>query len=345
VLHLVASLDCGGAERQLFLLCRQTAGRVRHEVLAVRSEGRWAEPLRELGVPVTCLRTSLRNPLSIPRIANHARSSAPDLVHAWLPSANILAALAVRRPPVVAGVRNVDDWKPRAYRLLDRLVSPLWSAVICNSHAGAERARLDGLPERKVHVVTNGIDQAAPLPRPRNGRLVVCAVCRLVPQKRVDRVLTVARELPEAAFLIAGDGPERARLEPAAPANVRFLGDQADPSWIFASADCFLLCSEREGTSNALLESMQAGCVPVVTAAGDNGRIVEDRVSGRVVPAEGLADALREIGPFLEDYRAAAVRAASRHTVAAMADGTLEIYRRVLMHEIHDANLIPGLHQ
>lgn len=337
VLHLVASLGSGGAERQLYLLCRETAGRVRHRVLAVSSEGRWAEPLRELGVEVECLGSSPRSPLTLWRVRSRIRAIDPDLVHCWLPSMNILGALASGPRPTVASVRNVDDWKPLAYRLADRAVSPLWSAVICNSHSGAAFTEASGIPAAKVRMVPNGIEFREAPPRPSAPPAVAVTVCRLTPQKRVDRILDTARRLREFRFLIAGDGPQRQWLESMAPDNVRFLGEVPDPWPLLSTASYFLLASEREGMSNALLEALQAGCVPVVTDAGDNARVVEDGVSGIVAgPGEFAAAIENNLVRWEEMSRAARARA-SRFGVAAMAEGTLEVYS--------DACSVPGLHQ
>ncbi|MFN7925812.1 MAG: glycosyltransferase [Bryobacteraceae bacterium] len=337
VLHLVASLGSGGAERQLYLLCRETRGQVRHSVLAVREEGRWAEPLRDSGIGVQCLGMSPRNPLTVARIASLVRLAAPDLVHCWLPSMNVIGALASGPAPVIASIRNVDDWKPRLYRWLDRILSPLWTAVIANSYSGAEFAVRTGIPETRIRVVPNGIEMRDAAPRSSNPAAVAVTVCRLTPQKRVDRILETARRLPSFRFLIAGDGPQRKWLESAAPENVRFLGEVPDPWPLVSTAAYFLLASEREGMSNALLEALGAGCVPVVTPVGDNGRIVEDGISGIVAPHDRFAEAIVESLPrWGEMSRAARIRS-ERFTVAAMAEKTLEVYQ--------DACSVPRLHQ
>ncbi len=335
----------GGAERQLYLLCRQTQGRIANRVVAIASEGRWADPLRESGVPVDCLRTGLRDPRVLWRIARAIHRCDPDLVHCWLPSVNLIGPVAAQGRPIVASVRNVDDWKPWWYRLADRIVSPFWTAIVANSYAGADHILREGIAAAKVHVVPNGLEPRTPLTRLRRPHVTLCAASRLVPQKRVDRILALARTMPEAEFIIAGDGPLRVSLEREAPANVKFLGPQQDPAWLFASSDFFLLTSEREGTSNSLIEAMQAGCVPVVTGAGDNGRIVEHEVSGWVGQPEKMSAAIRDMLPRWGELSAAARLAAGRYSVESMAEQTLQIYRQVVTHEINNAHPIPGLHQ
>ena len=344
ILHFIPALGAGGAERQLYLLCRETNTDVEHLVTTVSGEGRWALPLRELGVPVNCLGSRLRDPRVILRLRSEVTRIAPDLIHCWLPSMNIAGALAAGSTPLIASVRNVDDWKPWFYRLADRALAPFWSQVIANSHAGAaEVVRTTGLPQHSIQVIVNGIAPRAARVKPDGAQGVVLTACRLVAQKRVDRILAAARELPRLKFRIAGDGPERRALESAATSNVEFLGEVADVSHEYDAAGVFMLASDREGTSNALLEAMQAGCVPVVTPAGDNARIVENRVSGRVVADNAeLASATQDCLSNWNRMSEAARESAARYTVPVMAKQTLDVYRSLT--RATDANPLPRLH-
>lgn len=344
VLHFVSTLGSGGAERQLYLLCRETREQITHFVTAAMGEGRWAQPLRELGVSVRCLDTRLRDPRLLWRMHGEVSRCAPDLIHCWLPSMNVAGTLVAGSIPVVASVRNVDDWKPWLYRVADRTLAPFWAAVISNSHAGADLiAATTGVERDAVQVVPNGIEHRRQGLKPPGCEQVVITACRLVPQKRVEYILAAARKLPQYRFRIAGEGPKRRALESAAPPNVQFLGEVADVGPELDQAGFFVLASEREGMSNALLEAMQAGCVPVVTAAGDNSRIVADGQSGRVV-----SDPL-QLGCALEDSRShwtamseAARTSAARYTVPAMAERTLSIYRSLA--RATGTNPLPRLH-
>lgn len=343
VLHLAPTLGTGGAERQLYLLCRESRAHVEHSVVAARSEGRWAAPIRELGVEVRCLNTALRDPRLLPRVWRSIGQADPDIVHCWLPSMNVVGALTAGPRPVIASVRNVDDWKPWSYRMLDRLLAPSWTAVIANSHAGAAQfAGAAKLDSGVVHVVANGISERPAGPKSADARHHVLTACRLVRQKRVDRIVAAARSLPEFRFRIAGDGPERARLEQIAPANVEFLGEITNVGAQLDWAGFFMLGSEREGTSNALLEAMQAGCVPVATDAGDNARIVEDRISGRIAKPDELAGAVRECLPVWQEMSEAARKSAAQYTVPVMAERTLHVYRSLA--RAAGTNPLPRLH-
>ena len=111
----------------------------------------------------------------------------------------------------------------------------------------------------------------------------------------------------------------------------------------YDAAGLFMLASEREGTSNALLEAMQAGCVPIVMPAGDNARIVENGVSGRVaVGTNELVSATRECLSNWSSWSEAARERAARYTVPAMAEKTLCVYRSLTNATV--AHPLPRLH-
>ncbi len=344
VLHFVPTLGVGGAERQLYLLCRETSAEVEHLVTVASKEGHWAQPLRDLGIPVHCLGSALRDPRLLLHLRAEVKRTDPDVIHCWLPSMNLAGAIVAGSRPVIAAVRNVDDWKPWFYRLADRIISPLWTAVISNSHAGAAQlAASAGMAPDTIHVVSNGVVPRLGRVKPPGAERTILTASRLVAQKRVGRILEAARQLPDFRFRVAGGGPERQRLEAAAPDNVEFLGELPDVAAEFDTAGWFMLASEREGTSNALLEAMQSGCVPVVTQVGDNSRIVEDGVTGRVVRAAGeLAPAIRELFENWSRLSEAARRSAERYSVPAMAQQTLSVYRSLTHATV--AHPLPRLH-
>ena len=358
VLHLVAGLGKGGAEKQLVLLCAASSQRVEHRVLAARELGFHASALRELGITVDSLgANSLQSPSLLPRLARQIRRARPDILHCWLPSMNLLGALAVRllfphRPAVIASVRNVDDWKNPARVAVDRLASRLWDRVLCNSRAGLECARLQGIPEEKLHWVPNGVVTRAPLSSEERERLraqfgvpaggiLLISACRLVPQKRVDLILSVLDTLrsryPGLRLLICGDGPLAAALREQAAGlglsgQVTFTGAVDDPWSPLCAADALIMTSEREGTSNTLLEAMQAGCAIFATPAGDNAALVAGQ-AGWTGPVSAMSSAVEEAfaqPAILTRYRVAARARAREFSVEKMSAATLGHYEAVL---------------
>jgi glycosyltransferase involved in cell wall biosynthesis len=172
-------------------------------------------------------------------------------------------------------------------------------------------------PER-IRVIYNAIDPArfhepdvryrAKLLRyfrqPRSH--VVGAAGRLSPEKGFDVLVAAAervlREQPSVGFVLFGEGPERARLQQqinAAGLGQSFIlaGFRADLDRFLPHFDVLALPSYTEGMPNVVLEAFAAGVPVVATAVGGTPEVVEDGVSGYLVPsgdAETMAERLGE---------------------------------------------------
>jgi glycosyltransferase involved in cell wall biosynthesis len=256
------------------------------------------------------------------------RSLRPDVVHAYsLFSPATIAMLARARlgiPAVVKLLRggiggDVERLRrktlggariKRLRRYMDRFLS-------ISSEIDDELEGLGIIAERRLSI-PNGVDTERfrrPAPERRTalreelglpGVAPVAVYCgRLVTEKRVDLLLdawTIVREkVPGALLCIVGDGPERAALQARAGEGVRFEGMLADVAPTLAAADLFVLPSEAEGLSNALLEAASSALPIVATHVGGAIDVVEHGQSGLLVEPNdtgALADALIRV---LED--------------------------------------------
>lgn len=208
------------------------------------------------------------------------------------------------------------------------------------------------VPEQEVAVVPNGIDctshsryrQRASDPQ---APLQLIYVGRLAPRKGLPEslaALRVARDAGVAARLvIAGAGPEEPRLR----REVRSLGLEREVSFsgpvygggkakLLSQADALLLPSHSEGMPYALLESMAAGVVPVVTPVGGIPDVVQPGVHGLFVPAGDAAAIAAAIGALARDRaRLARMSAACReriaqgHSIERVAQDFGALYRRL----------------
>lgn len=137
--------------------------------------------------------------------------------------------------------------------------------------------------------------------------LVVAAIGRLVPIKRLDRLIDafgiLARRVPSARLYLVGDGSEREALRARAAAagldeRVAFVGWSAEtPDW-YAASDVVALTSDREGTPLALIEAAAAGRPVVATDVGGVADVVADGLTGFIAPAgdtAALADRLTQL--------------------------------------------------
>jgi glycosyltransferase involved in cell wall biosynthesis len=359
---LIGQLGMGGTEKQLVLLAEGLRARgIDTTVLVMFDGGPREDALRAAGVPVVHLgfrrrsagwRMPAANLAAFLRLARHLRRIRPDVLHAFLFHGYVPAAPAgrlARVPVLVAGRRSLADFKRGRPLLLavERIATGMTDHLVANADAVAEDTRAErGVRPGKVTVVRNGLpdsafdpvppaDLATPLP------LVLC-VANLIVYKGhrhlLDAVATLAgRGLP-CTLALAGDGPERPRLERQAArlgVDVRFLGTRSDVERLLARADVAVLASLEEGMSNAVMEAMAAGRPVVATDVGDTGELLRGR--GVLVPPadpEALARGLERVltDPELAGRLSRAARAWSRDQlpVGTMVDRHVRLYTELL---------------
>lgn len=180
----------------------------------------------------------------------------------------------------------------------------------------------EGIPRGKVDVIYNGVDldRFAPTGSRAATRcelgvaedeFVLLTVARLDSIKdhatSVRAMAELRRRVPKLKLLLAGDGPERGNLESlirqtGTEGTVRMLGLRRDVPRLMEAADGFLLTSVSEGIPLTLIEAMGASLPIVATRVGGIPEVVEEGVTGLLVPA-GNAAAVAEALVSLERDR------------------------------------------
>jgi len=216
----------------------------------------------------------------------------------------------------------------------------------------------EGLPLRKMIVIGHGIDAtggAPPAGDTTNARRrlgletfdpLIGAVGRLSDEKGhlvlLRAFAAVLRNFPRAGCLIAGEGPARAALEAEAArlgisGSVRLAGFRRDVPGVLAALDLFVQPSLYEGFGLSLLEAMAAGRAVVASRVGGIPEIVDDGVTGVLVPprdATALAAAilglLADGGSRRRMAQAAARSARDRHSLRASVDRITRLYDDIL---------------
>jgi glycosyltransferase involved in cell wall biosynthesis len=194
--------------------------------------------------------------------------------------------------------RHVALWQGAADQLAERYrLSPDRIDVIPNAVSGARWTRAS----EAVRVAARSRFHVP------EGRPCLTFVGALSPEKDVDAVLVVARAIPHAVVLIAGTGPERARLEARAaqidPARIRFLGSLADPRPVYAAADLLLLPSLSEGMPGVVIEAGLVGTASVASAVGAIPEMIDDHQTGFLAPPgdhAALTDAVARALPVAQ---------------------------------------------
>jgi glycosyltransferase involved in cell wall biosynthesis len=258
-----------------------------------------------------------------------------------------------RRAPLIAS-RRVD------FRLhgnaLSRWKYDQVDCFICASEAIRRILLADGIPETRATTVHEGIDlghvAAAPvavlheelwLP---HGSPIVGNVAALVAHKGqrhlVDAAALVVRQVPDARFVIAGEGELRPALEHQIKhlnleKHVLLAGFRPDILSVHKGFDLFVMSSVTEGLGTSLLDAMACAKPVVGTNAGGIPEVVADGVTGILVPprdAQAMADAIVRL---LKDEalrrrmgEAGLSRVRERFSAERMVAGTLGVYERAV---------------
>lgn len=359
---LVARPDEGGAFRHVRDLARGLAA----AGLEVAVCGPLAHREAELGAAV--LEVPMRRQISAGRdlrsvrgLVGAVRRFRPDLIHAHGSKAGVFARCG--RPaypslPVLctphgypfAGYAAGEAGR-RRYRLIERSLSRLATRVICVCEAERRLACSVG-PCGRTRVVHNGTPpdpvsspQAELAALREAGRPVVSTLSGLRPGKGVETLVEawpgVLGPHPEAVLAIAGEGPERPRIEALVGrlgigASVRLLG-HLDAGEVLSASTAFAFASWAESFPYAILEAMAFGLPIVSTDVGGIAEAVRDGVSGALVAPRDPAALAAAISGLLDDPaamarmgEAARVEHARAFTVEAMVQGNLAVYRELI---------------
>lgn len=282
------------------------------------------------------------------RTAQYARNQRAQLLHghglrgAWIAS---LAARGAHKPFVF----TAHNLAPARAGLLSsfflRRTVRKAKAVICISQAVADSLAPYGLTPDKTALIPNGIDLVAfDVSSPPTPSLIV-AIGRLAPEKGFDTLIEAAvrvcERVPEAHFVLAGEGEERAKIETlivqhGLTERFQMLGLREDIPTLLASAAVVAVPSLSEGQGLVALEAM-AACRPVVAShVGGLVETIEDGVTGLLVPPRRAAALAEALGRLLGDTAlreqmgaAGRARVEAHYTADRMVDRTLELYRRL----------------
>ena len=299
----------------------------------------------------------------------------PEILHGFLPTANIIVALsrgtAPDRPRIIWGIRASDmqldryDWMARLSYMVEARLSRFADRIISNSKRGLEAAVERGIVSDRAMVIPNGIDveQFKPDAGKRlavraelgvqESDLLVGLPARFDPMKDHENFLTAMQRLADrgkdVSFVLVGTGTgqdNRALNELVESRNLQNqahrLGARVDMPAILAALDIVCLSSAfGEGFSNVLGESMAAGVPCVATDVGDARQIIGD--TGEVVPAKDPLALARGIDRMIDRLNAgpAAIRADARERIVEnfsleeMIDQTVAVLGAERTHVIH----------
>jgi len=212
----------------------------------------------------------------------------------------------------------------KQYSLKPHLFALKFVDVIISQSTESTKFLIDlGISKVRIVQIPNGVDihHFSPLPISvrqslrenlgiRTDDKVACCVNRLHQIKRVDMLISsfaqIVAKFPSAKLLIIGDGKLRQKLHELASTlevqkHVFFIGAVEDPSKYLQASDLFLLGSDEENQSNALIEAMSCGIPVVATKVGGNKEIVQPGVNGLLVARSSINELSQAISQILQD--------------------------------------------
>lgn len=334
---LIAKLDTGGAEKQLYYLIKGLLKCNHYVQLAYfYPGGSFKKKFQELdGLELNCLCRKSKYDLSIiPKYICMLRRANIQIVQGYMPPANsfaLIAACFAKVPVKLISIR-ASNWDYQVkigtfiYFHLDHILgNKIADAYITNSNSGKCFHISKGFDGRRFFVISNGIDIEVRKGIEQNRKVelykelkipprsfVIGIVARIDPMKDHKTFLKAARivhkEYPEAVFLIVGGGApllmdELRRLTKGLgiEENVIFTGMRDDVPELLQIIDIVCSSSYGEGFSNSIAEAMAAGKPVVATDVGDMAEVVKDGECGYIVPAKHPEEFAKRIIELLSD--------------------------------------------
>ncbi len=318
---LISQLEILGGAEKMVLACvpRLRAAGWNIKVITLTSGRESIAELRETGVPVTDLHLgTISKSMNISRMFRMWAKDRPNLVHTHLYHAGIIGRIACKFfgiSPVVVHQHGPELNRTRLRSFLDRSTSNWVTRYIASCQAVSQTMQeREAIPASKIEVIYNGVESVQRYQRTKPAgwpgkeefpTLVYAG--RLSPEKGLLSLIQALGIVDKSAFefqcLILGEGPTleaiTQEIERTDLKNKIFLtGNRSDIRAWLPHCDIFVLPSIWEGASMALLEAMAAGLPIVATATGGTPELVEDGISGILVPPAdptALADALIQL--------------------------------------------------
>jgi glycosyltransferase involved in cell wall biosynthesis len=355
ILHLIPTLEGGGAERQLSMLAVEQAKRGWNVHIALRRRGVFSDLLGKSGVVIHQLGDFKgAHPALLTRAQTLVSRLKPRLLHTWLPQMDIIGGvltLCNRLCWVLSERASKEAYQGRSILtfLRCRLAHHV-SAVVANSGEGTAYWRRRLPVGTTVSTIPNAVDVAAIRGTPLQACQLLASDCpfflfvgRLAPQKAPEvfiQAFATMAKARTASGVVIGQGPMLEEIQSRIQANgldscLRVLPYQQEWWGLLKSATALVSPSRFEGFPNVVLESMAAGCPLIVSDILQHRSFLDDE-SALFVPKDdpvALADAL---GRLMDDPQAARKRAArayecaTRFTVDVAADAYDGVYAAVL---------------
>lgn len=360
VLHIIDTGGPGGAETVYLHLATALNARRFRSVCVVSRDGWLTGQLRNGGAsPLVLPSQGSLNVRYLAALCSIIRRERVGMIVAHLYGSSVYAGLAglLCRVPVIAILHGQTDITGAGrFDSIKRLIVARGTSrlVFVSERLREALAPALKVPARRCVVVPNGVDAARFQPGRDEevrrelgaapGTFLLGAIGNIRAPKAYDVLLRAAHLLKEGGLpckiVIAGEGSgslmqelEALRRQLGVEDSVRFLGLRSDVQRLLRGFDAYVLSSRTEGFSIACVEAMASGLPVIATRSGGPEEIIEQGVSGLLVPPDdpaALADAISRVIREPDLARSLGTRARQRARDQYSIDAMLQRYESLL---------------
>lgn len=374
IVHIITSLEDGGAERTLFKVCTREAIH-EHVVVSLSGEQKYVGELQKQGITVHTLEMGRR--VNLPKILELVRLLRvirPDIIQTWMPHADLLGsigALLSGSAPIVWNIRTSNysgPGNPLATKTIVRILALLsWiipdKIIACSYSARASHVNM-GYHGKKIVVVQNGFepelavseDRIHPVTlnflEARSDAIKFGMVGRFHPdkghRKLIESLSALKRRGKDFSCVFVGKISDSDRRvfqkllgDHSLDEEVLIAGPMKNPSELYSRIDIHISASTNEGFPNVVAESMLFGKPNIVTDVGDASAIVGD--TGWVVspnaPSEMLEALIASCETSAEEMSFRSLGARHRildlFSLERMTSGYTRVYQEIIAKDLH----------
>lgn len=327
VLHIIESLEFGGAEKVTVRLANRLSEEHDVTLCLVKYRGDLVTELSP-DINLICLDLGEGVHFRLPaKLAEIILSRGIEVVnvHNWaiffetymaVKKAGSARAILTVHGPYTSYARGLLQTLKKSMRhFLERraAMSRHVCKIVTVSDAIQEYITSDiGISKNKLETIHNGIKNIDAIATNQESSIKLITVGRLAPVKNhklmIDALETCIRGNSNLFLTIVGDGPDRKMLEDyvkqlGLSKHVNFLGFRNDVIELLSSQDIFLVSSDYEGISIALLESMSLSLPAIATDVGGIPESIHHEITGLIVPKgdrKSFSDAILKLAASTE---------------------------------------------
>jgi L-malate glycosyltransferase len=335
VLQFIGSFHQGGSERQAVQLTRLLCEDKTHKIFvaALNNEGVLKKEIEQLGfldIPEFKLTSffNLNFVKQLKKCARFLRENEIDVVQTHDFYTNVFGITAAKLAGVslkIASKRETGGMRSPAQKLIENQIFKVADAIIANSQAVKKYLMAEGVSDKKIEVIYNGLDLNR-LVAKTTDRREICGKLNLPVDENLKFITLVANlrhsvknqpmflrvaqkiieKFPNTHFVLAGEGELKKLLEELAKElkienNVHLIGRCPEVPELLSISYACVLTSFNEGFSNSILEYMAAGKPVVATNVGGASEAIVEDHTGFLVESDDAESMANHLISFLND--------------------------------------------